>query len=164
MMIMPVEGDRRRYLPLLLLADEQLSMIDRYIDRGDMFVISEDDRVIAECIVTDEGGGVAEIKNLAVDPAWQNRRYGRALVCFVSDLYRATHHTLMVSTGDSPLTVPFYERCGFVKRRVIKDYFVKHYDRPIYEAGQRVTDAVILTKRLTTGDGEGEEEGLERCV
>ena len=29
-----VEGDRKRYLPLLLLGDEQEDMIDRYLARG----------------------------------------------------------------------------------------------------------------------------------
>ena len=37
MEIVAVEGDRKRYLGLLLMADEQESMIDRYIARGDMF-------------------------------------------------------------------------------------------------------------------------------
>lgn len=34
-----VEKDKKRYLPLLLLGDEQESMIDRYLARGEMYVI-----------------------------------------------------------------------------------------------------------------------------
>ena len=37
MEIRKVVGDRRRYLPLLLLADEQLDMVERYLERGDMW-------------------------------------------------------------------------------------------------------------------------------
>ena len=55
-------------MELLLLADEQESMIDRYLDRGEMFVL-EDNGVKAVCVVTDEGDGVCELKNIAVTPA-----------------------------------------------------------------------------------------------
>ena len=34
MKIRKVETDKKEYLPLLLLADEQEDMIDRYLDRG----------------------------------------------------------------------------------------------------------------------------------
>ena len=36
-----VKSDKKRFLDLLLLADEQESMIDRYIERGDLFVMEE---------------------------------------------------------------------------------------------------------------------------
>ena len=62
-----VETNKKQYLALLLLADEQEDMIDRYLERGSMYVL-EDDGVKAECVVTDEGGGVLELKNIAADP------------------------------------------------------------------------------------------------
>ena len=34
-----VQENKRQYLPLLLLADEQESMIDRYLDRGTMYAL-----------------------------------------------------------------------------------------------------------------------------
>ena len=65
-----VETNKKQYLALLLLADEQEDMIDRYLERGSMYVL-EDDGVKAECVVTDEGGGVLELKNIAVEPDFQ---------------------------------------------------------------------------------------------
>lgn len=65
-----VETNKKQYLALLLLADEQEDMIDRYLERGGMYVL-EDDGVKAECVVTDEGGGVLELKNIAVEPDFQ---------------------------------------------------------------------------------------------
>ena len=35
-------------------------MIDRYIEKGTMYVL-EDDNVKAECVVTDEGNGILRI-------------------------------------------------------------------------------------------------------
>ena len=88
MNIKEVSGDRKRYMKLLLLADEQESMIDRYLDRGVMYVL-DDDGVKGECVVTDEGDGICEIKNIAVDPEFQGRGYGRALIGFVEETYGA---------------------------------------------------------------------------
>lgn len=42
-------------------------MIDRYLTRGRMFILM-DGIVKAECVVTDEGEGVLEIKNIATHP------------------------------------------------------------------------------------------------
>lgn len=76
MEIRKVETNKKQYLSLLLLADEQEDIVDRYLERGFMYVL-EDDGVKAECVVTDEGNGVLELKNIAVAPAAQGRGYGK---------------------------------------------------------------------------------------
>ncbi len=45
--IHPISGNKKQYLELLLLADEQESMIDRYLERGEMFILSDNDTVKA---------------------------------------------------------------------------------------------------------------------
>lgn len=42
----------------------------------------------------------------------------------------------------------FYERCGFVKSHIAKDFFVENYDHPIYENGQQLIDMVYLKRDL----------------
>ena len=142
-----VTEDKKRYLSLLLLADEQESMIDRYLDRGTMFIL-DDGGVKGECVVTDEGNGVLEIKNLAVEPACHRMGYGRALIDYVADRYRGQYAVLQVGTGDSPFTIPFYEACGFICSHKIKNFFVDHYDHPIYEGGKQLVDMICLRKKL----------------
>lgn len=145
-MIEIAEG-KKRYLSLLLLADEQESMIDRYLERGTMFVL-DDGGVKGECVVTDEGQGVLEIKNLAVEPACRRMGYGRALIDFVAARYREQYAVLQVGTGDSPLTIPFYEACGFVRSHRVENFFADHYDHPIFEGGVRLTDMIYLRREL----------------
>ena len=72
MEIFKVQSDKKQYLSLLLLADEQESMIDRYIERGSMYVLN-DNGIKGECIVTDEGGGILEIKSLAVESSFSGK-------------------------------------------------------------------------------------------
>ena len=62
MKIYEITDNKKQYLPLLLQADEQEDMIDKYLERGTMYVLDEDG-VKAECVVTDEGEGILEIKN-----------------------------------------------------------------------------------------------------
>ena len=57
MEIREITENKKQFLSLLLLADEQEDMVDRYIDRGAMYVL-DDGGVKCECVVTDEGGGV----------------------------------------------------------------------------------------------------------
>ncbi len=147
MEIREVTHNKKRYLSLLLLADEQESMIDRYLDRGTMYLL-EDDGVKALCVVTDEGNGLLELKNLAVEPSFQRQGYGKLLVDFICRTYAEEYHTLQVGTGDSPLTLPFYERCGFSPSHVVKDFFLQNYDHPIFEAGKQLIDMVYLQKAL----------------
>ena len=147
MNVAQVTGDKKRYLPLLLLADEQENMIDRYLDRGAMFVL-DDGGVKGECVVTDEGNGILELKNLAVLPDCQRKGYGRVLVNYVAARYQGQYSILQVGTGDSPLTVPFYEKCGFVRSHRVEDFFVDHYDHPIFEGGIQLKDMIYLRKAL----------------
>ena len=212
MEIREIKHNKKQFLPLLLLADEQESMIDRYLDCGTMFVLIDDvdpvlapsedtpltpvsedhvpkpgnedrvsisqnatpassrvvaecatlassraadmhitathPRVVAECVVTDEGDGILEIKNIATDPALQGRGYGRALIEFVAREYRDDFTILQVGTGDSPLTVPFYERCGFTRSHRVANFFTDNYDHPIIEAGVQLVDMVYLRRTL----------------
>ena len=83
MKIREVDKNKKQFISLLLLADEQENMIDRYIEKGTMYVL-EDGNVKAECVVTDEDNGILEIKNIAVDPQNQGRGYGKALIDFLA--------------------------------------------------------------------------------
>lgn len=140
-----ITENKKDFLDLLLLADEQESMIDRYLDRGDMYVLDEDG-VKALCVVTDEGSGVLELKNIATAPECQRKGYGRRLIQFILDTYKDRYSILQAGTGDSPLTVPFYESCGFRRAFVVRDFFTEHYDHPIFEAGVQLKDMVYLRR------------------
>ena len=150
MKIVEIRENKKEYLELLLLADEQESMVDRYLDRGSMYALFEDG-VRAVCVVTDEGGGILELKNLAVWPVYQRKGYGTAMIRFLEERYRGQYGILQVGTGDSPLTVPFYEACGFRRSHTVKNFFTEYYDHPIYEAGVLLKDMVYLRKKMDVG-------------
>lgn len=57
---------------MFYIADEQEDMIDRYLQKGKMYVLN-DNGVKCDCIITDEGNGVLEIKNIATVPEYQGK-------------------------------------------------------------------------------------------
>lgn len=147
MKIREVNDNKKQFISLLLLADEQENMVERYLEKGTMYVL-EDNDVRAECVVADEGNGILEIKNIAVVPEYQGKGYGKMLLDFLVRKYTGLYSVLQVGTGDSPLTVPFYEKCGFVRSHKVPRFFTDNYDHPIYEGGIQLVDMVYLQKHL----------------
>lgn len=139
---------KKRFLDLLLLADEQESMIDLYLDRGEMYALYDRNILRAICIVTDEGNRTVELKNIATDPQYQKQGYATRLIRFLSEYYAGDYDTLLVGTGESPLTIPFYKKNGFSYSHRIKNFFTDNYDHPIFEEGKQLVDMVYLRKDL----------------
>ena len=136
MKIREVNENKKQFIASLLLADEQESMVDRYLEKGTMYVL-EDGDVKAECVVTDEGNEILEIKNIAVDPQNQGKGYGKALIDFLASKYADEYSVLQVGTGDSPLTIPFYEKCGFVRSHKIPNFFIVNLSSSVNIKGQK---------------------------
>ncbi len=147
MEIIEVMENKKNYIELLLLADEQEDMIDRYIDKGKMYVL-DDNGIKCECVVIDVGNGVLEIKNIATVPEYQGKGYAKAMIDFIITKYREEYSILQAGTGDSLLTMPFYEKCGFVHSHIIPNFFTDNYNHPIYEGGIQLVDMVYLKRVL----------------
>ena len=94
-MIKQIIENKKQYIDLLLLADEQEYMIDKYLDKGEMFTLFEDD-LKAICVVVDQGDGVCELKNIATEPKYQSKGYGKKLIAFISEHYKEKYHTMLV--------------------------------------------------------------------
>lgn len=142
-----IKENKKDFLDLLLLGDEQESMIDKYLDRGKLFVLYDGD-LKTVCVVTKENNDECEIKNLATYKKYQGQGYGSRLLEYLSEYYKDEFKTMIVGTGDSPLTIPFYERCGFKIYTRIKNFFIDNYDNPIFEGGVQLVDMVYLKKDL----------------
>lgn len=147
MKIVEITANKKEYLELLLLADEQEDMIDHYLEKGKMYVL-DDSGVKCECVITDEGNGILEIKNIATVPEHQGKGYAKTMIEFLIKQYHGQYSVLQVGTGDSPLTIPFYEKCGFVRSHIITNFFTDNYDHPIFECGVQLVDMVYLKRPL----------------
>ena len=141
------DSDKTKYMELLLIADEQISMIEKYLYRGDMFALYDND-VKAICVVTQEQVGIYELKNIVTVPNFQRKGYGQNLIQFIVDYYKNSGSELYVGTGNCPMILSFYERCGFVKSHVVKNFFIDNYDHPMYEDGHQLIDMIYLKRYI----------------
>lgn len=144
-----ITSNKKQYLDLLLLADEQESMIDRYLERGEVFALYEDEDLKSICVVTEESEGIYELKNIATYPEQQRKGYGKYLIEFLFDYYKSYGKVMLVGTGDVPSTISFYEHCGFVLSHRIENFFTDNYDHPMYEDGKQLVDMVYLKKEFS---------------
>lgn len=140
-----IKENKKDFLDLLLLADEQEDMIDRYLEKGDMFALY-DENLKCICVVTEEEKGIYELKNIATYEKYQGQGYGKKLIVYVEEYYGDRCKTMYVGTGDSPLTIPFYEHCGFTISHRVKNFFIENYDHPMFECGKQLIDMVYLRK------------------
>ena len=146
--ILLVTENKKDFLPLLLLGDEQESQIDKYLERGDLFALYNGD-LKSVCVVTDEGGGVLEIQNIATDERYQRQGYASRLIEYVAKHYAGQYDKIILGTGDVPGILSFYGKCGFRKTHRIADYFTTHYDHPMIEDGVLLKDKIYLERKLT---------------
>ena len=141
------DNDKANYMELLLIADEQISMIEKYLYRGEMFALYDDD-VKAVCVVTEQEPGIYEIKNIVTVPKYQKRGYAKHLISYIADYYKESGKQLYVGTGDCPGILKFYKKCGFFKSHVVKNFFTDNYDHLMYEDGIQLVDMVYLKREL----------------
>jgi ribosomal protein S18 acetylase RimI-like enzyme len=151
--ISEVQECKEKYMDLLLLGDEQEEMIYKYLDRGRLFVMQNETELCAVCVVTDEGDFVLELKNIAVLEKYQRHGIGRDLINYIDKKFSGAFKWLTAGTGDSPLTVPFYESCGFKRCGVIKNFFIDNYDHPIIGSGVQLCDMICFEKELSGNYG-----------
>jgi ribosomal protein S18 acetylase RimI-like enzyme len=142
-----VENNKKDYLDLLLFADESESMIDKYLQRGELFALF-DDGLKSVCVVTRESDDVCELKNIATYKSWHGKGYGSRLIDHISTFYKDKYTTMLVGTGDSPRALRFYQKNGFMISHRVKDFFIDNYDHPMFDDGVQLADMVYLKKEL----------------
>ena len=147
MRIESVKTNKKQYLDLLLLADEEEAMIDLYLSQGDMFLIY-DDELIGECVIVEGEEGVFELKNIAIYTQFHGCGYGKKLIEYLFEHYQGRGKLMYVGTGDSPLSIPFYKKCGFEISHRVANFFVDNYEKPIYEDGKQLIDMVYLKRKF----------------
>jgi ribosomal protein S18 acetylase RimI-like enzyme len=142
-----INENKKQFLDLLLLADEQENMIDKYLSDGDLFALYDDD-LKSVCVVLPISSDTCELKNIATYPKFQNKGYGRRLINHISVSYKTQFKTMLVGTGETPAILSFYESCGFTISHRIKNFFTDNYDHPMFDGDIQLVDMIYLKKEL----------------
>jgi ribosomal protein S18 acetylase RimI-like enzyme len=139
---------------LLLLADETMAAINKYLYISDTYIAKEvfSQQVIGAFVLQKINAKEIEIKNIAVDEAFQGQGIGSFLLDKIKQI--SVQHgaqILWVGAPDCAIRqLNFYRRNGFRKAGLRIDFFHENYPEPIYENGILLRDMLMLQIILTT--------------
>ncbi|MCP1299477.1 GNAT family N-acetyltransferase [Chryseobacterium sp. S0630] len=135
---------------LLLLADETKEAINQYIFNSDIYLLHDGTENIAVMALYRKSNTELEIKNVAVIESYRSKGIGSILMDKAKEIAKENHYkTLTVGTSDTGVQqIRFYEKNGFIKRGILKDFFIENYPAPIYENGLQMRDMVLLSHHL----------------
>jgi ribosomal protein S18 acetylase RimI-like enzyme len=143
MEIKKINDNKKDFIDILLLGDEQESMIDTYLDRGELFALY-DNGLKTVCVVTEENKMTYEIKNIATYSEFQGKGYASYMIGYIIEKYKNKCKTLLVGTGDDEKIISFYKKCGFEYSHIVKSFFINNYDHKIIENGKQLIDMIYL--------------------
>lgn len=139
------ENDKIPY-NLLLLADESIEAINKYINQSDLYVLKRDDRIIALYALQKISSDTVEIKNIAVDESFQGQGIGQRLLG--DAIHRAKglgFKRIIIGTGNASIKQLYlYQKVGFEIFDIKHRFFLDNYPEPIFEYGIQLKHMVML--------------------
>ncbi len=134
---------------LLLTADPSRKMIDGYLDNAEVHVAIVEEHIVGVYILA-LTGEVAEIKNIAVAEAFQQKGIGQQMLLHAEQFAIATGvKELRIGTANSSIhQLRMYQRCGFEIKEIVKNFFTENYDAPIIEDGITCKHLILMSKML----------------
>lgn len=146
LIIKEVKNNKKEYLPMLLLADPSEDMIDLYINKGEMYVLEEDNNIICEAVVIKISNTECELKNIAAIEEYQGKGYGKKLMNYLFNIYSKRFEVMFVGTTSS--TALFYNKLGFEDSHTVNNFFIDNYQETIFEGEVQCVDMVYLKRKL----------------
>ena len=141
-----ITGDKRPFLPLILCADPEEAVVEKYLDRGTLIVAYCGEIPACVAVVIPVSADQCELKALATAEQFRHRGIASAMIRFLSGHFRGRYGSLLVGTAEP--AVSFYEQSGFVRFRTEPDFFTRTYSEPIYDGDFLCRDMVYLRKDL----------------
>ena len=135
---------------LLLLADETVESIDRYIFASKIYGVKENEKLIAAYALCMLNKNMVEVKNIAVAKEFQGKGIGTLLLQDAEVRAKAEgFKSLIIGTGDSSFQqIKLYKRLGFEEFDVKRNFFFHNYPYPIVENGIMLRDMIMFKKDL----------------
>lgn len=143
MEIKSIKEKKDEFMDLLLLGDEQESMVNKYLHRGELYALYDND-LKTVCVVTQESENIYEIKNISTREEYQGNGYGSCMIKYIIEKYKGKADQLLVGTGEDDKILSYYKGLGFIYSHTVKDFFMNNYDHEIFENGKQLKDMIYL--------------------
>ena len=141
------KDNKEQYIDLLLEADPNEDMINKYLKNGDLFVLIHDEVIACIALVTKINEDTVELKNIVTKKEFRGNGYGKKMLKYLADNYKTKYKKMIVGTTEN--NIPFYVKQGFEKyEKTIKNFFVDNYDEEIWDGDLHCTDMYYYSKDL----------------
>lgn len=139
-----------KHWDLLLLADPNKDLVQKYLQAGITFEVRKKEKLLAIMVLQAISQSKLEIKNIAVDPKFENQGVATRLLTYAFQFARQRNYQqLQIGTGSTSFKQLYlYQKVGFRITEIKKDFFIKNYQQHIYENGLLLRDMLVLTANL----------------
>jgi aminoglycoside 6'-N-acetyltransferase I len=141
-------------MDLLLMADPNEEQVLSYIEHCIVVIAILNKKIIGVMAMSPETKEKAEIRNIAISPAYRGKGFARKLLQDAFDRANRLGYSLVqVCTGNSSIRqFKVYQQFGFELTDIRWNYFTEHYPEPIVEDGIRCRHQLVLSHFLTPND------------
>lgn len=138
-------SNKKDYMNLLLLADPDIKMINKYINKCRMFVLFENDIAICQACVVEVDKDICELKNISTLPKYRKKGYSKTMFQFLFDEYRVKYKSMIVGTTEN--MIPYYVLNGFTNYyKTIKNFFTDNYSEEVWDGNLHCIDMYYYQK------------------
>lgn len=90
-----------------------VSYIKKENEKTDLLIAAfEGDIIIGCCVLTPKGNGVMQLRQMAVDPAFQGKGIGAEIIAFAEQKAQDEGFAKLMMHARNPV-IGFYEKCGY---------------------------------------------------
>ena len=140
-------NNKEQYLDLLLEADPSKEMINKYLPKGELFVLTYNDQIATIAVVTKIDNDTIELKNLATKEEYRKKGYAKKMIKYLVDNYKTKYKKMIVGTTEN--NIPFYVKQGFDKyEKTIKNFFVDNYNDKLVDGNMLCIDMYYYSRDL----------------
>ena len=141
------KDNKEQYMDLLLEADPDKEVIEKYLQNGELFILTYKEEVACVAVVTKVDEKTCELKNIATVEKYRGQGYGKKMIKYLFDNYKQKYEKIIVGTTEN--NIPFYVKLGFDKYyKTVKNFFVDNYKDEIWDGDLKCVDMYYYSKDL----------------
>lgn len=154
--------NKEQYLDLLLEADPSKDMISKYLQDGELFVLTYKEEVACVAVVTKVDKNTCELKNIATVEKYRGQGYGKKMIKHLFDNYKQKYEKMIVGTTEN--NIPLYVKQGFDKYEItIKNFFIDNYKEEIWDENSQCIDMYYYSKDLSKKENTSVQNIVKNC-
>ncbi len=139
--------NKEKYLDLLLEADPNKEIVNKYLLDGELFALTYQDEPVCVAVIIMVDNDTVELKNIVTKEEYRGKGYAKKMIKYLIDNYKTKYKKMIVGTTEN--NIPFYVKQGFDKyEKTIKNFFVDNYNEEIWDGDLHCTDIIYYSRNL----------------